>query len=362
MTRPLVHSATTQSHHANHFNLLRLVFASLVILSHAFELADGNRSREPLSRVFGTISLGDLAVYAFFILSGYLISQSWDADPSWRRFLVKRIARIYPAFIACSLLCGMVIAPLASASGHYFSQFSVAPFVQGVLTLQRPVIPGTFQNLHYPLVNGAMWSISYEFMCYVLVLAFGLAGAIGSRTRWLLLAAPVFALYVYRHLGYDLQLGHAHFELNNPIIKLSALYLAGSSFYLFRDRIPYNMNGLILAAGGLVSCLFFEELAVLGVATFGAYLLFFTAFKPSRVLDQLQPKTDVSYGVYLYGWPVQQVMLNCLPAHPPLLSAALTLLICVFLGLMSWTWIEKPAIQHAKKLSRQVDTKTIDRF
>jgi peptidoglycan/LPS O-acetylase OafA/YrhL len=348
MTRPYDLLATGRNSHANHFNLLRLIFASLVILSHAYELKDGNRSRELLTRVFGTISFGELAVYGFFILSGYLITKSWDSQPFWTGFLVKRIARIYPAFIACSLLCGLVIAPLASSTGGYFGQLNWLQFIQGILTLQRPAIPSTFQSLHYPLVNGAMWSISYEFMCYLLIMALGLLGAIQHKTRWLLMAGAILALFTYRRLGYELQLGHLHLALNNPIIMLSILFMAGSGFYLFRSRISYNSVGLILATVGLAVCLFFENLVGLSVATCGAYLLFFTAFKPSRILNRLQPNTDVSYGVYLYGWPVQQILLNCLPDHPPLLSAALTLMLCIVLGLISWKLIEKPTIDRAR--------------
>jgi peptidoglycan/LPS O-acetylase OafA/YrhL len=182
-----------------------------------------------------------------------------------------------------------------------------------------------------------------------LIMALGLLGAIQHKTRWLLMAGAILALFTYRRLGYELQLGHLHLALNNPIIMLSILFMAGSGFYLFRSRISYNSAGFTVATVGLGVCLVFENMIVLGVATFGAYLLFFTAFKPSRILTQLQPNTDVSYGVYLYGWPVQQILLKYLPDHPPLLSAALTLFICAVLGLISWKLIESPAINRTRR-------------
>jgi peptidoglycan/LPS O-acetylase OafA/YrhL len=345
---PALPPTNSVSAQKNNFNFLRLLFASLVILSHAFELKDGDRSREPLSNIFHTISFGDLAVYAFFILSGYLITQSWDRDPDWMRFLVKRAARIFPAFIACSIVCGVVIAPLASNSGQYFSEFNALNFARGVLFLQRPNIPETFQNLHYHLVNGAMWSISYEFLCYLLILGLGLTGAIKSKQRWLLASSAILFVYIYRQTGNDFRLGQIHFALNNPIIFLSILFLAGSAFYLFRKHIPYNILGLMICSIGFIFCMFSKNLVVLGTASFGAYALFSLAFKHSHVFERLRPKTDVSYGVYLYGWPVQQILLEYLPDHHPLLSAILALSICFILGKVSWTLLEKPAMNWAK--------------
>lgn len=105
--------ATVHANRNNNFNFLRLLFASLVIVSHAPELRDGNRSREILTRIFGSISFGELAVDGFFLLSGYLIVQSWHHGPELGSFFSKRIRRIYPAFIIASLFCIAVVVPLA---------------------------------------------------------------------------------------------------------------------------------------------------------------------------------------------------------------------------------------------------------
>src|SRR5579863_1616176 len=83
----------------NNFGFLRLLFAALVILSHSSELIDGNRSREILTRIFGTMSFAQLAVDSFFLISGYLITRSWILSESNSEYLIKRVMRIYPGYL-----------------------------------------------------------------------------------------------------------------------------------------------------------------------------------------------------------------------------------------------------------------------
>src|ERR1700741_4202124 len=109
---------------ANNFNLLRLLLASAVLFSHSYELIDRNRFREPLDRFFHTYTAGDLAVDGFFMLSGFLIMQSWQRDPQVWRYLARRVLRIYPLFIVATLICGLVLGPIfGGGAGPYFAQF-----------------------------------------------------------------------------------------------------------------------------------------------------------------------------------------------------------------------------------------------
>ena len=141
--------------HQNAFGFLRLIFASLVIVSHTPELVDGNRSRELLTQLFGTISFGELAVDSFFIISGYLIAGSFLKKPVVSSFLIRRIARIYPGFIVASLVCILVVAPLAGASMADILAKSLHS-VKLMVLLQSPGSSNVFKGTFYPVLNGAM--------------------------------------------------------------------------------------------------------------------------------------------------------------------------------------------------------------
>lgn len=138
----------------NALGILRLLFASLVIVSHTAEMVDGNRSREPLTQLFGTISFGELSVDAFFVISGYLIVKSYGSRGPWI-YLMKRCLRIYPGFIVASLISLLIVAPLVG--GSWSTIIGRLPYhLSMIALLQYLNIPGVFPGLGYSDINGAV--------------------------------------------------------------------------------------------------------------------------------------------------------------------------------------------------------------
>lgn len=320
----------------NNFNLLRFILALMVIFGHSPELIDGDRSREWLTRLFGSISLGELAVDGFFLLSGYLIAQSWAAQPQPWPFLKKRLLRIYPGFIVASIVCAFIVGSLASAPQTYFASFQVTPFLIGLALLSVPVVPDVFAGTHYPLVNGAMWTISKEFICYLFILGAGVTGMLRRRHACLILTVGVFAALVW------LKLNKLHVPHD---LRLASFFLGGACYYLYRDRIGFDGRVAAAAAVVTVISLFSWRASELVLASVGGYALLYAAGRHSPLLSQFNRLPDISYGIYLYGWPVQKLLLWYTPTLTPRGLFAWAAPIAIMLGTASWYLVEKPALR-----------------
>ena len=334
----------------NNFNFIRLLFATLVILSHSFELVDGNNHREPFFMLFNTLSLGEIAVDGFFLLSGFLIMQSWDNHPPLFTFLKNRVLRIYPAFIVASLICGLVVGPLGSNTEHYFDYFNIFQFIKGVFLLTMPVTPPIFDGQFYPLVNGSMWTIQYEFICYFLVAVLGIAH-IDRRIVWVLLYIALSISLAIPAISNQCYISDSHFLCDDfySLVCFLAFFCAGVCFYHFRHYIFYRANYALACSIILFILLFKAEIASLALLTCGAYLLFWVAFKPLSILNWFKTYPDISYGVYLYGWPMQKLLLWYMPSLSPLLLFLFALVSSSIAGLLSWRCVEQPFLKLKRR-------------
>lgn len=306
-------------HRGNNFNLLRFILASLVLLSHSAELIDGNRNREILTRIFGTISFGELAVNGFFILSGFLILQSWLRTPNTFEFLKKRILRIYPGFIAASLISAFMVGPLGSNAVKYFSQFDVKAFISRVVILHIPQIPPVFKGTVFPGVNTSMWTIEYEFRCYLLIAILGVCGIFRTKFLFIFFGIATLILSLIPEVTSQITFRGVNYLFANPVelTRFVAFFFSGACFYYYRDYIKYKVKWLLIAGVSLIICMFQIRVAQLGIAVFGAYLLFGFAFAQISFLKSFNSYPDISYGLYLYGWPTQKLLLWYFPLLSP---------------------------------------------
>lgn len=333
----------------NNFNLLRLIFAILVIFSHSFELLDGNRKNEILTKIFHTISFGDLSVDGFFLLSGYLIVKSWNTNPNIWQFLKKRILRIYPGFIAASLICAFIVGPLGSESDQYYLHFETGSFLKNMALLNRPFIPSVFSGQPYAEVNGSMWSIFPEFRCYLAVMVLGAMGLIQKKNSWLIFTIIFYLLLIIQKLCYKFDYSIFFFSYKFLYLNLTTFFFTGGCFYLYRNKIKFDKITASIAFIVLLIGMFskFGADLVLGIA--GGYLLFYFALMPTRVLVKFNKIPDLSYGVYLYGWPVQKLLLWFFPIMSPYILFFISVIGCLILGVLSWYAIEKPFIKLKKE-------------
>lgn len=329
---------------SNNFNFLRLLLAVLVLLSHSSTIIDGDGRREILVRTFHTVSLGGLAVNCFFLVSGYLIVQSWQRTPRLFTFLKKRIFRIYPGFIVATFVSVFLVGPLGAESfTNYFSQLNLLQVLRGVLFLQVPIVPPVFSGQPYSLVNGAVWTIAYEFRCYFLVAILGLLGVVKRRRLWSILYIFFLTLFLFSDFTDKINFWGSSYLLDNPIffIRFFCFFFAGGCFYLFRDQISYRKTLILLFLPIVILSLFNWHAGRLILPTLGSYIFFGFAFWPVSALQNFGKSSDISYGVYLYGWPIQKLLFWWFPSSSPWLVFVLACLASFVCGHLSWHLIEK---------------------
>jgi len=329
----------------NHFNLIRMMMAILVIWSHSFALYYGTEAFEPISLLLnGTYNAGNIGVRVFFMVSGFLITYSFLRSGSFVDYLRKRIARIFPGFLVCVPICAFVIVPAFSTRVDLSANaISCTMFNMLHLTDCFPASNVFAGNPAPGAVNGSLWSIRYEFWCYLGVAAAGLSTLL-VRSRAVLLAA-LFAVIAIK-LGCDLtgkkpMLGIIGVIFGWPYLWLSVApsFLVGMLVYLYRERIPRSPWLAISLLVTLVVAAHVSPLLTDAVFPFViAYVTFYVAFLEIRLPDAAR-YGDFSYGTYLYAFPIQQMLVSA--ALPFFLYLGLAMVLSVGAGAASWFLVEK---------------------
>lgn len=333
----------------NNFGFLRLLLASLVVVSHSPEIVDGNKNREILTIIFGTITFGQLAIDCFFLISGYLILKSFYSSSGLKSYLLKRVLRIYPAFIAASFFCILIVAPLLS-DWAVIRQLGMKDWLFAVFKmsiLETPYVKG----VQVISLNGSTWSIWQEFVCYLSIPAFFY---LGLHKRWLYFIALLVIVSIYLYT----QLTQRNYWLPYPSrldmhhsTRLFSAFLVGGVFHLFEEKIIWNKRFTFAALLLLIVTLFSKNFAELGVFVFGGYLLFHFALNyKNKLLNNIGAEADISYGIYLYAWPIQILIVQYYAKINPHLLTLITLVLAATIGYFSWILVEKPFMQMKKRI------------
>lgn len=319
----------------NSLNALRLFLAAVVIVSHAPKAV----GEEPLSP--GGLEIGGWAVAGFFAISGWLVTDSRLrlrlVDYFWHRAL-----RIYPGFWACLAVTAFVLAPLTAALGD--GRWSPLPAIRYVvanatLYVTEPIIGSTLDGAPNPSNwNLSLWTLAIEFLCYVgigLLLSWGVARRRAAVTVVAFVAASAAALAV--DLG-DLPVG----GFVQQSLRLGAYFLAGALLLRWRS-VPFSAPGAAVSVVALAALTVTGQMRVLGALPLAYLCLWLGRVLP---LHRIGRRNDVSYGVYVYAYPVQLLLAVAgvagwwQPAY-----IAVTLALVLPLAWASWLLVERPALR-----------------
>jgi len=333
---------------SNHFTLLRWVLAGLVALGHMWLLPTGY---EPF-RIHNWTG-GYMAVNGFFILSGLLIAKSLHTRRNMKAYAISRALRIYPALIILLIAFAFIFSPLFSKPGGIENIWSGETwrYVLRVLTLGDPqgAPGGIFAGNREADFNGPLWTIRFEMVAYIMA---GLAFMVGVVTKlWRTIFAFLAVQSIYIFLPFVIDVNTLPASIL-PLLRLSSVFLMGMALW----HAPSLRNPrwwwiiVLLAAFALLGSTIVGELS----ANLALAALLMKFGLPHKSVPALTRIPDYSYGLYIWHYPVMQVVMWLRPDFGPFALMATSTPIFILLAGLSWHYIEKPTL----KLKAKFSTKT----
>lgn len=328
---------------ANHFNFIRFIAAFLVFYGHAYIF---------MGHPLNTFLNHELGVFIFFAISGYLISLSWERDPSIMRYFQRRSLRIFPALIVVVLLSIFILGPIMTTWtwDKYFSSPYLFSYLKNIFLYISYYLPGVFEHNTVPnAVNGSLWSLPAEFFMYILVVIFAqkkkytkyIVGFVfilfaSLTVLWARVSPHMIVIY-----GTDMR----------QVVITGTFFWAGAVMYHWDFKKYFTFENFIIVLLLLlflyrwpyiysIASLFLIPFLVLTFGFSNAHtLLFFNKF-------------DYSYGFYIYAFPVQQSIIYLYPNITPFMFLSFGFVITMIFASLSWHYVEQPMMQFKPKRKR----------
>ena len=352
--------------HDNFFTPMRLFFAILVVIGHAFVVAGGDPIFEP--RIFLDYTPSYIAVNLFFIASGFLVTKSMLFREDITEYSSARILRIFPALFIHILFVMFIIGP-------WVTNLPLKDFLTDPALLAQPflvlsffetnmVMPGAFETNHEQLGSAALWTLRYEVLAYI---GTAIAFSLGLLKRnWMILGQFIaFALlWPIAHLTglYDKVPGTVQ-----AILRFGLCYGLGAAAFAYQDKLKFHILGVPLlalatfAVGGTIA-------AEIMLALLLGYIVFWMSYVKIPALNPLKKLEDTSYGIYIYHWVILQTLAYFMPWTNEVQLILFGLPISMVLALASWRLIEKPMLKRKKSFAQSLSgifgkrAKTVDIF
>ena len=348
----------------NALNAWRLILATGVIFWHSWPLTGRKISYEPLHQL-----MEDVWVDGFFAISGFLITWSWFRQKRARDYFFARALRLLPGLWICLIVTAFVIAPVAvmiQGGSAVNLLFSRAPFEyvlgNSAVSLQKHDIAGTPSGIPWlGEWNGSLWTLFWEALCYFAIAGLGVVGLLGRR--WVIpvllvlvvfwsVVLPPYSQFLDAPPGAPVHIDAATQQLvmSGMAARFGLMFLAGALLYRFRDVIPARWSLVVVSVVIVLAASLLPNYRVLAAIPLAYAIIVSGALVRHK---RLRLKTDLSYGVYIYAFPVQQLLVvSGLAFLNPLLFAVIAAIATLPLAALSWVLVEKPAIALKSRIRR----------
>jgi peptidoglycan/LPS O-acetylase OafA/YrhL len=338
---------------ADNLKLLRLLAATAVIYGHSYAIAYTHVDQQDwITRHIGGTYSGQIAVWMFFVISGFLVCGSWLRIQDPKRFAIARIRRIWPALLVCLLFTVFVLGPCLTQLGwrEYFQNPQTWQYLVKNATYRIEFdLPGMFLHATQKnVVNGSLWSLPYEVMCYAILLVIGWLGLLSKRTSIATLAVLIGYAIAWRICILLWPAQAVEF------LQLFSCFGLGVLAYLYADKLPLSIVPLLIFAASLWQLPIETPSRIWVWIGLAAYSVFYLGYRlpawhfPERL-------GDYSYGVYLYGYPVQQAIAERFPHFNEIDLFVTSLSATLALAVLSWHFVEKPLLRTSRPSSGRGD-------
>ncbi len=327
-------------HEDNHFNFIRLFAAFLVFYGHAYVLSGK------------TIDIGlshEVGLFIFFSISGYLISMSWELDPSLKRYFIKRALRIFPALAVVVILSVFILGPIMTTMSlkEYFNHPALWRYMENIFLHISFYLPGVFEQNHVPnAVNGSLWSLPVEFFMYILVALF----AQGKHyVKYIVLIAfLIFSILTVTWARATSDILVVYDTDLKQIVINGTFFWAGAVMYHWNIKRYFSFETFVIALLLLLFVSQWEKYYAIASFLLIPFVVLSFGFSKSHYLS-LFNKADYSYGFYIYAFPVQQSIIYLFPKISILWYLISGFFVTMFFAVMSWHFVEKPMMKLKPK-------------
>jgi peptidoglycan/LPS O-acetylase OafA/YrhL len=328
------------------FDYMRLTLAFMIVAWHTVIASYGIEGQRELAHG-PTRPIWAALLPMFFALSGFLVSGSLERSRTLFGFLGLRVIRLAPALTVESVIAMVVLGPIFTSLtlSQYFTDREFWGYTTNMIGIVKYYLPGVFLKNPAPQVNAQLWTLPYELYCYIAI-SLLFVFRFYQSTRLLIVACAILQLTVMVLIYLRVQVDEG--TVRGPVLVLSFLY--GSLLYRLRDRITWSFN-IFIASVAIGSVLLYfpiiNALAALPAAYFTVYL---GLMNPGR--SRIISSGDYSYGIFLYGFPIQQAVSAAFPEFRVWWFNLIVSAPIVFLtAYASWHWVEKRALLLRPRLN-----------
>lgn len=351
LARPLFLADVADSR-SNNFRIVRHLAAAVVIVAHSFGLlTPASAPVGLLGQISGAASA--LAVDVFFIASGFLVARSLLLRGDLTDFAASRILRIYPALIVLAFLTAFVLGPIVTALPlrAYLSIKAVYSFafLDSIMIIPhyfRYQLPGVFTMLDSRFgdtVNGSLWTLPWELWMYCSLAALFKLRALNKLPLAFGLGI-VSLLFAAAPQGWTAYVSEAEIA-----VRFLAFFYSGVALFVLRNYVALTPRTLLVATAAFALTWWLFGRPVLLPQWLG-YIVLYGVYQPGLVVGRWSEGADYSYGLYIYAYPVQQTLIWATGMTSPVLHIAASFAITLMFAMLSWHFIEQPALRLKQRL------------